>query len=182
MDEWLANFDSAMESEEAAMNRMLDALDDASDECVKVPRYSEIISRTPYKEKQYPPLEVSMITADSRIKADGLNDLIKGNDTREDYVNNTRVMLTFLGKLDITDLQFWVAMISKKMSLDIKEVSFSGNENKTYVLIIWGKAFRTKNRRAFDYKDQLPVLIAMKYPKDLRRVRAFMKEENTLEY
>lgn len=111
-------------------------------------------------------------------KYEELEDLIRNGFDRNVYVRNKRTMLTFSGKLDRVNLQNWVIATSKSKSLTLKEVSFSSNEIKTHVLIIWDKAFRAGNRKVFDYESQHPILVRMQNPKELSRVRAFMKAED----
>lgn len=120
-------------------------------------------------------------TNEHHSRVETMSDLIKDDSgVPENYVNNSKIMLAFSGKLSYCALRDWVADISKKRSLTPKEVSFSCNGHETYVLIIWNKAFRSRDPHIFDYANNHPILITMSNIRDHDRVTTFMREENTL--
>ncbi len=107
---------------------------------------------------------------------DKLEDMSTSNTTRYDYIGNSRLMITYEGKIDYAKYETWIRSLSSKKRLCAKEILFSYTGECTHVLVIWNNRFQSKNKTIMDYDESHPLLRYIASPNQLQRVKAYMKK------
>ncbi len=106
---------------------------------------------------------------------DKLEDLSTSNTKRCDYISNSRLMITYEGKIDYIKYETWIRSVSSKKRLNVDEILFSYTCECTHVLVIWNKRFHSGSKTIMDYDELHPLLRYIASPDQLLRVKAYME-------
>lgn len=112
------------------------------------------------------------------LPPDPLWDLPVSNMTGGEYIANTKIFLTYAKDIERAPYVEWLTAVSANKNVSVDEVSLARELDVTHVLVIWKKAFRSRDVSVMDYEGVRPSLRYVSKPCHLERVRDFLSWTN----